>query len=270
MKIAPIMLCMNKSEIIEPILLHTGQHYDKNMSDSFFKTLKIPEPDINLGVGSGTHAEQTAKVMIEFEKVLIAEKPDLVLVVGDVNSTMACTLTSKKCHIKVAHVEAGLRSFDMEMPEEINRIVTDVICDYYFTTDPIAEKNLKIQNANMNNVFFVGNVMIDTLLNNLPEIENNKFLVENNLKSREYCSLTMHRPSNVENKKVLSSLIDVFDTIQKKIDIVFPIHPRTMKNLELFDLLEKVNSMQGFHLIDPVTYHEMLLLNKEAKFILTD
>ncbi|MFP4522887.1 MAG: non-hydrolyzing UDP-N-acetylglucosamine 2-epimerase, partial [Fibrobacterota bacterium] len=270
MKIAPIMEAMKNSKKIEPFLVHTGQHYDEKMSESFFKALGIPEPDVNLEVGSGTHASQTAEIMTRFEKVCDKENPDLVLVVGDVNSTMACTLVAVKKHIKTAHVEAGLRSGDRNMPEEINRIVTDSICDYYFTTDPAGERHLLESGVDKSRVFFTGNVMIDTLLKNLEKADSQDILQRLGLEKGSYCSMTMHRPSNVDDKNNLEGLVNAFGKIQERIKMVFPAHPRTVKMLKEFGLFEKVESMPGFILIEPVNYHEMLCLNKNAGFVLTD
>jgi UDP-N-acetylglucosamine 2-epimerase (non-hydrolysing) len=270
MKIGPIMDAMKKSRVIQPYLVHTGQHYDESMYKSFFRALDIPEPDIDLGVGSGSHAEQTAKIMIEFEKVAKKENPDIVLVVGDVNSTMACAIVAKKLQVRVAHVEAGLRSKDMDMPEEINRIVTDSICDYFFITDPAAKENLIKEGIDPSKIYFTGNVMIDTLVKNIKKADEHDILNRFGLKKNEYCSMTMHRPSNVDDKKVLGGLVDAFREIQDKIKIVFPAHPRTIKMFHEFGLFEKIKVMPHFILLDPVNYHEMLKLNKDAKFVLTD
>ena len=270
MKIAPIMEAMRESEGIDPVLVHTGQHYDENMYRSFFRALGIPSPDIDLEVGSGSHAVQTAKVMMAFEKVVLREKPDLVVVVGDVNSTMACALVAKKLHVRVAHVEAGLRSFDRDMPEEINRIVTDAICDYLFITEPSAERNLLREGVDREKIFYEGNVMIDTLLKNLEKAEKQDILDRLGVAPGEYCAMTMHRPSNVDAPEVLSGLVGCFEKIQEKIKIVFPAHPRTLKKLNDSGLMDRVRAMPNFILTDPVNYHEMLRLNKDARFVLTD
>ncbi|OGS37774.1 MAG: UDP-N-acetylglucosamine 2-epimerase [Elusimicrobia bacterium RIFOXYB2_FULL_49_7] len=270
MKIAPIMEAMKQSSVIKPFLVHTGQHYDEKMSKSFFDALGIPKPDMDLEVGSGSHAVQTAKIMVEFEKVVQAIKPDLVLVVGDVNSTMACAIVAKKLWIPVAHVEAGLRSRDLAMPEEINRLVTDSITDYFFITDPDAKANLQQEGVPLKRIFFAGNVMIDTLLKNLPKADKQNILSRLALEPGEYAAMTLHRPSNVDDKKVLSGLVGAFETIQKRIKIVFPVHPRTRKQFDEFGLSDKIKGMTNFILTDPLNYHEMLKLNKEAKFVLTD
>ncbi len=270
MKIAPIMTAMKRSRIIKPYLVHTGQHYDEKMSQSFFDALSIPRPDVNLEVGSGSHAEQTARIMIEFEKVVEKERPDIVLVVGDVNSTMACAIVAKKMQVKVAHVEAGLRSGDRSMPEEINRMVTDSICDYYFITDPAAKKNLVKEGVKKTAIYFTGNVMIDTLKSNLSKADTIDVLKRLGLKKSNYCSMTMHRPSNVDDKKVLTGLVNAFDVIQKKIPMVFPAHPRTVKMFKTFGLMKRIKAMKNFILLEPLDYHTMLKLNKDARFVLTD
>lgn len=263
MKIAPIIREMNKYNDITSILVHTGQHYDKNMSESFFKDLNIPYPDYNLGIGSGSHAEQTAKIMIEFEKVCIKEKPDIVIVVGDVNSTIACALVAKKMNIKVAHVEAGLRSFDWDMPEEINRILTDRISDYLFVTEQSAIDNLKKEGFDDSKIFFVGNVMIDSLLDNIDK--KTDIVKRLNLKSKDYCVITLHRPSNVDNKEKLEYILDILNNIPFR--IVWPIHPRTLKNIESFGLKEET---KNFLLLDPLGYLDFITLISECKFVLTD
>lgn len=274
MKMAPIIEAMNKyPKQIEHLLVHTGQHYDEKMSKAFFDDLGMPVPDINLEVGSGSHAEQTAKVMIEFEKVCLREKPDLVIVVGDVNSTMACTITAKKLGIKVAHVEAGLRSRDMSMPEEINRLCTDVLCDYLFTTDHFANENLAAEGVPAEKVFFVGNVMIDTLLKH-REMAAGLTLSRNlGLVPKEYATLTMHRPGNVDDKVVLTGILEALSEISEEIPIVFPIHPRTKKMAEQFGLGHFFNSgenVKGIWITEPLGYLEFLHLNMYAKMVLTD
>lgn len=235
MKMAPIIEAMNRfPDQFEHLLVHTGQHYDERMSKSFFVDLGMPKPDIDLEVGSGSHAEQTARIMVEFEKVCLREKPDLVIVVGDVNSTMACAITAKKLGIKVAHVEAGLRSRDMSMPEEINRLCTDVLSDYLFTTDHFANENLLAAGTSPNKIFFVGNVMIDTLLKH-KELARVLDLVERwELVPGGFCTLTLHRPSNVDDRATLGNILDALHELAKEIPIIFPIHPRTRKMVEQF------------------------------------
>lgn len=264
-KIASLVKEFSKHPDITNILVHTGQHYDEKMSDSFFRELEIPEPDINLGIGSGSHAEQTGRIMIEFEKVLLNEKPDLVLVVGDVNSTLACALTSVKLGIKVAHIEAGLRSFDREMPEEINRILTDQISDCLFTTEKDAEKNLLNEGIAKSKIFFVGNLMIDTLLIHKERASNLK-----KPDSNDYAILTLHRPSNVDDKETLSNILEIIREIQSQIKIIWPMHPRTRNNLERFNLKEKLKEMKNVSISDPLTYLEFMNAVMNSKFVLTD
>lgn len=267
MKIAPIIDEINKLREknipINSLLVHTGQHYDKNMSDNFFKDLNIPNPDIYLGVGSGTHAEQTGKIMIAFEKVLLKENPDLVIVVGDVNSTMACTITAKKLNFKVAHVEAGLRSYDMTMPEEINRMVTDILCDLLFTTDIQANENLKLEGIKPEKIFFVGNVMIDTLLKYREKAS--QITRFNDIKKNKYAVLTLHRPSNVDNKETIFKIFRALNKISERIPIIFPIHPRTKKQIEFFKV-----PCENIFIIEPLSYLEMLNLTMDSSLILTD
>ncbi len=270
MKIAPIMSAITRSGKLSPYLVHTGQHYDEKMSKSFFDLLRIPEPDIDLGVGSGSHAEQTAKVMVEFEKVCLKEKPDLVVVVGDVNSTMACTIVAKKLFIPVAHVEAGLRSFDMRMPEEINRMVTDSICDLFFITDPEGDRNLRKSGIDPKDIHFAGNVMIDTLLSNRETAQANPILKDLGVQPGQYCLLTLHRPSNVDDPEALGRLLNALGRIQEKIRIVFPAHPRTLKMMEKFGLLEKFQAMKNISVREPSDYHQTLCLNMNSRFVLTD
>ncbi len=274
MKMAPIIEAMNQyPDKIEHKLVHTGQHYDEKMSQSFFNDLGMPKPDINLEVGSGSHAEQTAKIMIAFEKVCLQENPNLVIVVGDVNSTMACTITAKKLGIKVAHVEAGLRSRDMSMPEEINRLCTDVLCDYLFTTDHFADENLAVEGISDDKVFFVGNVMIDTLMKHRAMAAKSAFGEQLGLTCGEYATLTMHRPGNVDNKQVLQGILEALKEISTRVPIVFPIHPRTKKMAEQFGLSHFFNNgdkVEGIWITEPLGYLEFLNLNMNAKLVLTD
>jgi len=276
MKVAPIHRAIKKynsdhsnlTTQISHLICHTGQHYDEKMSKVFFEDLELPKPDYYLGVGSGSHAEQTAKVMVEFEKVLLYEKPDLVLVVGDVNSTIACSLTAKKLHIKIIHVEAGLRSFDMEMPEEINRILTDRISDYLFVTEKSGIENLKNEGIPDENVFFVGHVMIDSAKYYLPKTE--KSIIHNDLgiDKGEFVLVTLHRPSNVDNKSSLKKLIHFLNTIGEKRKVVFPIHPRTKNNLSKFGINELLN--ENVILSEPIGYIDFQALIKNAELIITD
>ncbi len=269
MKIAPIHKALIATKRYKPILLHTGQHYDEKMSKIFFDELGLPKPDIYLGVGSGSHAEQTAKIMIEFEKVLLKEVPDLVIVVGDVNSTLACSIVAAKLLVPVAHVEAGLRSYDRTMPEEINRIVTDSISDLLFVSEPSGMHNLINEGVPDEKMFFVGNVMIDSLVEHMPKANESPILEQLNLKPKTYTLVTLHRPSNVDEKQNLEKILRIFEAISAKSKIVFPIHPRTKKMLEQFGLMETVSRI-GVQLIEPQGYIEFLKLMKEAQLVLTD
>jgi len=239
------------------------------MSKIFFDDLEIPEPDIYLGIGSGTHAVQTARIMIEFEKKLVKEKPLLVVVVGDVNSTIACALVAQKLHVKVAHIEAGLRSFDMKMPEEVNRLLTDQISDFLFTTEKSAFINLKREGINPDKMFFVGNIMIDTLIMNLEKAKKLNMLDKYNLIRNEYALITLHRPSNVDTKENLEKILEILKILSERVKIFFPIHPRTKKNLEKFDLEKKIRNL-NIILSDPIGYLEFLNLTMNSKLILTD
>jgi len=239
------------------------------MSKVFFDDLGIPEPDIHLNVGSASHAVQTANIMIEFEKVLIKEEPSLVVVVGDVNSTVACALVAKKLHVKVAHIEAGLRSFNMKMPEEINRLLTDQISDFLFTTEKSAALNLKKEGISADKIFFVGNVMIDTLITNLEKAKKLKLLDKYNLKKNDYALITLHRPSNVDTKEDLEKMLNILTFLQEKIKVFFPIHPRTKKNLEKFDLEKNIKDL-NIILSKPIGYLEFMNLMRNSRLILTD
>ncbi len=271
MKIAPIQRQMELyNSQFEPILVHTGQHYDERMSKLFFEDLNLPQPDVYLGVGSGTHAEQTAKIMIEFEKVCLELKPDLVLVVGDVNSTAACSMVASKLWIPIAHVEAGLRSFDRRMPEEINRLITDTLSHYLFTTEQSGMDNLLREGIDPSRIHFVGNIMIDSLIHFLEKARKSSVLDELKLTAGEFALVTLHRPSNVDNPENLWKILTAFEHIQKKIPIVFPVHPRTEKNIKNFGLEERVKSLKNLKLIPPVGYLDFLQLEQSCKFVLTD
>jgi len=277
MKVAPIIRAINKhnastrSTHIEPTLVHTGQHYDYEMSQIFFKDLELPKPDIYLGAGSGTHAEQTGKIMVELEKVLFKEKPDLVIVVGDVNSTLAGALAAVKLCIPVAHVEAGLRSYDRTMPEEINRLLTDAVSDYLFTPSHDADENLRKEGIPRDKIFLVGDVMVDSLLHNKAEAAKSVILHQLDLAERGYALLTLHRPSNVDEKESLFKIIKALSEISRRIRIVFPAHPRTQKRLKEFDLLSHLPiANQEFLLIEPLGYLDFLNLEMNAKFVMTD
>jgi UDP-N-acetylglucosamine 2-epimerase (non-hydrolysing) len=249
---------------------HTGQHYDANMSDIFFRDLGIPTPDRHLEVGSGSHAVQTAKVMVAFEKALIEDRPDLVVVVGDVNSTLACSLTAKKLGIRVAHVEAGLRSFDMGMPEEVNRKLTDAISDLLFVTEASGVRNLRVEGVPAERIFLVGNVMIDTLLRNIPRITSREFAPSMPVRAfREaggrYAVLTLHRPSNVDQKEMFVPIWGAITEVARQVPVLFPVHPRTREKIAAFGL-----NGAGVTMIDPVGYLDMLYAVKEAALVLTD
>ena len=270
MKIAPLIEEMNRYPDITWSLLHTGQHYDDRMSRIFFTDLGLPEPDIYLGVGSGSHAEQTARVMLAFEKVLLDRKPDLVIVVGDVNSTMACAITAAKLWISVAHVEAGLRSFDRRMPEEINRIVTDALSDLLFTTCRDANENLIREGIPPSKIFFVGNVMIDTLIKYRDWAAALNTPSRFGLQPGQYALLTLHRPSNVDQPQVFSGILDALTVIQREIPILFPAHPRTVKRIAEFSFRERLKAAPNLMVIEPLGYLEFLDLMMHARLVLTD
>jgi len=270
MKIAPIHNLMLRTEGIEPVLVHTGQHYDEKMSKVFFEDLKMPMPDIYLNVGSGSHAVQTAKIMVEFEKVVLEQKPDLVLVVGDVNSTVACTLVAVKLGVKCVHVESGLRSFDRRMPEEINRLMTDVVCDYLFVSEESGLENLENEGIPHSKIFHVGNVMIDSLINHIKTADKSKIMKQLGVEKGKYCLVTLHRPSNVDDPKNAKILVDTLKTVSKKMKVVFPIHPRTLKNFGTMNLLEGFSDNENIKLTDPLGYLDFMKLMKESMFLLTD
>jgi UDP-N-acetylglucosamine 2-epimerase (non-hydrolysing) len=269
MKIAPIIkaisIAQRAGRKIEYRLIHTGQHYDKKMSGDFFEQLGIPSPNANLECGTGTAAEQTGSIMKNFEDELQHNKTDVVLVVGDVTSTMACAITSKKMNIQTAHVEAGIRSGDRNMPEEINRIITDSICDLYFTTSIAASKNLLLQNIDSNNIHLVGNTMIDTLLQNIEKIKKPLFWDELKLKQNNYFILTLHRPSNVEDSYKLEEILKTIQDASINHHIIFPIHPRTLKKMADIHYDSTI-----IKTVDPQAYHEFIYLIKNARGIITD
>lgn len=270
MKIAPLMKAMRANKRIKPVLIHTGQHYDRNMSKTFFDELEIPKPDYNLGIGSGTHAQQTANVMLKFEKLVMRKRPDYVLVVGDVNSTVACSLVASKLLIPVIHVEAGLRSFNREMPEELNRIVTDGLSDLLFVTEKSGRDNLIKEGTARDKIHFVGNVMIDTLLNNLTKARDSKILETLQLQPREYGVVTIHRPSNVDDDKNLKKYVELLLRMQKKLPLVFPVHPRTNQRIQKSGLAKKVKSAQNLILVEPLGYLDFLKLMSASRLVLTD
>lgn len=290
MKIAPFIRAIDghnskNKDNIQHVLVHTGQHYDDKMSEVFFSSLGIPNADINLGIGSGSHAEQVGHTMIEFEKVLLKEKPDWVVVVGDVNATLACSVTAKKLHVKVCHIEAGLRSGDMGMPEEINRLVTDRLSDLLLTPDKLSNENLYKEGVDDDKVVFVGNIMIDTLEANRDKammlqkssIVESYILPENKEKSQgfipdgEFALLTMHRPSNVDDEVIFSAIFNfLVDEVASKMQLIWPVHPRAKKQMEQFGLWDKALKCKNLFLLFPLGYHEMLRLNMDAKIMLTD
>lgn len=264
-KIAPIVSALRRVSRFRPVLVHTGQHYSPEMSRVFFNELGLPKPDINLEVGSGSQAEQTAKIMMAFDEVFDRIKPDLVLVVGDVNSTLACALVAKKRASRVAHVEAGLRSFDWSMPEEINRVLTDRISDYLFCTEPSGVENLRREGVASNTIFLVGNVMIDTLLIHKKRAEKSRILEHLHVKANNYAVCTLHRPSNVDSKEGLKKMLGILQKISKKMPVVFPIHPRTEKNLKRWKL-----SAAGLIITPPLGYLDFLKLMSHSRLVLTD
>lgn len=270
MKIAPIVEVMNTSRAIEQTLLHTGQHYDENMSQIFFNELGIPAPDIYLGVGSASDAEQTARIMVEFEKILMAQRPDIVLVIGDVTSTLACAITAAKLTVPVIHVEAGLRSYDRSMPEEINRVVTDALSDLLFTPSIDANENLRKEGVLEEKIAFVGNVMIDTLNKHQAYAKERKTPQKFGMTPGRYALLTLHRPSNVDHQDTFSGIIDALVDSATDVPIVFPIHPRTKNRIEEFGLAEKIAAVQNIILIDPQGYLSFLDLMMHAQLVFTD
>lgn len=274
MKMAPIIEAMNGYPAdFRQCLVHTGQHYDERMSRAFFEDLGMPRPDIDLEVGSASHAQQTARIMIAFEEVCRERKPDRVIVVGDVNSTLACTLTAKKLGIAVAHVEAGLRSRDMTMPEEINRLCTDVLCDDLFTTDTLADDNLKAEGIPEERIHFVGNVMIDTLFKHRAMARELSLLQDWGLSPGGFATLTLHRPSNVDDRATFAGILEALADIARDLPIVFPIHPRTRKMAEQFGLshyFQQGEEVRGLWLTEPLGYLQFLHLNMHARLVLTD
>jgi UDP-N-acetylglucosamine 2-epimerase (non-hydrolysing) len=269
MKIAPIIRAIRQAQqqgkAISYRLVHTGQHYDEKLSRIFFEELEIPTPDANLGVGSGSQAEQTAKIMVAFEKDLMENPVDLVMVVGDVNSTMACTIVAKKLNTAVAHVEGGIRSFDLAMPEEINRMVTDAIADYFFTTSEVANQNLMLTGVDASRIFFVGNTMIDTLMHNLNRIRQPEIWSALGLEKKQYFLLTLHRPSNVDDPAKLLTLLQHSESNTGGAPIIFPAHPRTRNVLQ-----QTSWESTCIHLVDPLSYLEFIYLVKNSKGVITD
>ncbi len=269
MKVAPLIKAVRaQSDSLEYRLVHTGQHYDEKMSDVFFRELGIPAPDINLEVGSGSHAVQTASIMTKFEPVCEKEKPDWVVVVGDVNSTMACTLVCSKIGIKVAHVEAGLRSFDRTMPEEVNRLVTDALADLLLTPSPDADENLRREGVAEHKIKQVGNVMIDALVANLEQARASRLMPNLGLKSKDFVYVTLHRPSNVDKESNLAAIMNELRRLAARMPVVFPIHPRTRKMAGQFGI--DLNGHPNMKVIEPIGYHDSLCLTESARLVLTD
>ena len=270
MKVAPIFRASRAVESVECQMVYTGQHYDRQMSQVFFEDLDIPKPKFNMGKSTGTHAEQTGAIMIAFEKMCMDEHPDLVVVVGDVNSTLACSVTARKLHIPVAHVEAGLRSGDMDMPEEINRMVTDSISNLFFTTEDHGRENLLREGKDADTIFHVGNVMIDNLFHNAdrlgPEVVAGYQSRELKEKVGRYGFMTMHRPSNVDNRDVLEGIVDALNTIAEDLPLLFPIHPRTEKMMRQFG----ISFSENVHTFPPLSFRESLYLWKDAQVVITD
>jgi UDP-N-acetylglucosamine 2-epimerase (non-hydrolysing) len=276
MKVAPLIKCIRSygadgkrnGVSLEYRLVHTGQHYDEKMSGVFFAELGIPAPDINLEAGSGSHAVQTASVMTRFEPVCVQEQPDWAVVVGDVNSTMACTLVCAKMGIKVAHVEAGLRSFDRTMPEEVNRIVTDSLAELLLTPSPDADENLKREGVPASKIRLVGNVMIDALVANLEKARASHLLNTLRLERKGFAYVTLHRPSNVDNQTGLTTIMAELKRLAGQVPVVFPMHPRTRKMCERFGI--SFGGQNGLGIVEPIGYHDSLCLTEAARFILTD
>jgi UDP-N-acetylglucosamine 2-epimerase (non-hydrolysing) len=269
-KIAPLMDAYRAHPNIEAMLVHTGQHYDSTMSDLFFRQLGIPQPDLNLGVGSASHAVQTAQIMKAFEPVMLEHKPDVVLVVGDVNSTIACGLVAVKHGAKLAHVEAGLRSFDRTMPEEVNRVLTDAISDFLFCTEQSGMDNLAHEGVAADKTFLVGNVMIDALLKHKVTAGESKILTNMKLESGKYAVLTLHRPANVDDPTIFEKILDALDVIQRDLPVIFPIHPRTRSHLNSSVLGQRAQGMKNLRMTEPLGYLDFLKLMSEARIVLTD
>jgi UDP-N-acetylglucosamine 2-epimerase (non-hydrolysing) len=271
MKVAPVVEAMGRrKDEFAPLVVHTGQHYDARMSDSFFRDLGLPKPNVHLGVGSGSHAQQTAAVMQRFEPVVVEEKPDWVLVVGDVNSTLACALVSAKLGVPVAHVEAGLRSRDRTMPEEVNRVLTDQLADLLLTPSEDADRNLLAEGISPERIRLVGNVMIDSLLKHLSLAASSRVRESLGVEGFDYAVVTLHRPSNVDDPRALARILSALERISERLPVVFPAHPRTRKNLSEFGLLERVERAQGLRLIEPLGYLDFLRLYSGARLVLTD
>jgi len=270
MKVAPLYHELKRQGWAQPVLVHTGQHYDANMSADILADLDLPSPDIYLGIGSGTHAEQTAGVMLAYEKVCLAEPPDYIVVVGDVNSTMAVTITAKKLLLPVAHLEAGLRSGDRTMPEEINRIVTDALCDLLWTPSPDADENLRREGVADNRIVRVGNIMMDAYEMLREKINADPILSRLNLSAESYALVTLHRPSNVDREENLRPLVESLQAVAKDLKLIFPVHPRTRQRLQDFGLWSLMEQNEAITLMDPVSYIPFMALVEHARLVITD
>jgi UDP-N-acetylglucosamine 2-epimerase (non-hydrolysing) len=275
MKMAPILRAMRQRPELQPTLIHTGQHYDAALSDIFFEQLEMQTPDVHLEVGSGSHAAQTAKVLLRMEEVLVAGPGkgaafDRLIVVGDVNSTLAATLAATKLQIPVAHVEAGLRSGDRSMPEEINRLMTDAVADMLLVSEPAGAENLRSEGHADDSIHLVGNVMIDTLLHQVDSARGLDQLKQYGLEPGEFALVTLHRPSNVDHREVLSKLVEVLARLSDRMPVVFPVHPRTAAKLAEFGLSDVLEQANGIHKLSPMGYREFLCLTSQAKMIITD
>lgn len=270
MKVAPLYHALHAQSWSRLRLVHTGQHYDRNMSEAFFRDLRLPQPDLNLGVGSGSHAEQTANVMLAYEAVCETDRPDLIVVVGDVNATLACSLVGAKLCVPVAHLEAGLRSRDRRMPEEINRLVTDSIADILWTPSPDADENLTAEGVPVEKITRVGNIMIDSYELMRERIEASGERNRLGLEAGEYAVVTLHRPSNVDTRDQLNSLVNQLKGIANRLPLVFPVHPRTRKNLEKFGLWQEMEEAPGLQVIEPLGYVDFMNLVCSARLTITD
>ncbi|OFX68947.1 MAG: UDP-N-acetylglucosamine 2-epimerase [Bacteroidetes bacterium GWE2_29_8] len=269
MKIAPLHIALDKyKDKITHLVCHTGQHFDAKMSDVFFNELNLPKPHFHLGVGGGSHAEQTAAIMIKFEEVVLKEKPDMIIVPGDVNSTVACSLVAKKLNIKLAHIESGLRSFDRTMPEEINRLITDVISDYLFVSEESGLVNLRKEGIDESKIHFVGNIIIDSIVNNMHKIDKSDITERLNIEKRNYILVTFHRPANVDDKDKLIEIIEFLNKLSLHKKVVFPIHPRTRNNMIKWNIFDTLSS--NIIINEPMGYVDFVNLTKNAFLVITD